>query len=70
MPSCSRDKNDEKKIKMKMKAGTAVVGRGEEGPLFDPSSELRLEGRAMAVEGSKRDEENIIMQRVFFYFPQ
>ena len=39
------------KMKMKMKARTAVVGKGEEGPLCDPGSGLLLGGRARVVRG-------------------
>ena len=37
-------------LSIKMKAHT-VVGRGEEGPLCDPGSELLLGGRARVVRG-------------------
>ena len=35
---------------MKMKART-VLGRGDEGPLCDPASEVLLGGRARVVQG-------------------
>ena len=46
-----------------MKAHT-VVGRGEEGPLCDPGSELLLGGRARGeeCEDNKWDEENKIKE--------
>ena len=54
-------RNAEFLSRRKMKAHT-VVGRGEEGPLCDPGSELLLGGSAEKCEHSKWEEEKNVME--------
>ena len=50
-----RTKKEKKSMRaIKMKA-RAVVGRGEEGPLCDPGSELLLGGRARVVRTTGKE---------------